>query len=215
MPKILTTHDVKQFRQQLCDLALKAFTEHGLEGISFRRLAAAADCSRTTPYRYFKNKADLLAAVRQSEFQRMADATELAAQAENNPDNRLRAIAESYIHFALEHPDAYRVMYGVSQQDEQHYPELIEQIKRTQQPMITAVEEAVETGLIHGDPVNIVQVLWAGLHGLISLHLSDKLHTGRGIDELAEVMLRSLTRAVATRPSRRPATRRIMEADTQ
>jgi AcrR family transcriptional regulator len=215
MPKILTTHDVKQFRQQLCDLALKAFAEHGLEGISLRGLAAAAGCSRTTPYRYFKNKADILAAVRQSEFQRMADATELAAQGENNPDKRLRAIAQTYIQFALERPDAYRVMYGVSQRDEQHYPELVEQIKRTQQPMVTAVEEAVETGLIHGDPVNIVHVLWAGLHGLISLHLSDKLHMGRSIDELAEVMLRSLTRAVATRPSRQPATRRIMETDTQ
>ncbi len=214
MPKILTTHDVKQFRQQLCDLALKAFAEHGLEGISLRALAAAAGCSRTTPYRYFKNKADILAAVRQSEFQRMADATELVAQGESNPDKRLRAIAQYYLQFALERPDAYRVMYGVSQRDEQHYPELVEQIKRTQQPMVTAVEEAVEAGLIHGDPVNIVHVLWAGLHGLISLHLSDKLHMGRSIDELAEVMLRSLTRAVATKPSRQPAARRIMETDT-
>ena len=77
MPKILTTGDVKQFRQRLCELALKAFAERGIEGISLRGLAAEAGCSRTTPYRYFKNKADILAAVRQSEFQRMADATEL------------------------------------------------------------------------------------------------------------------------------------------
>jgi AcrR family transcriptional regulator len=80
MPKILTTHDVKQFRQQLCDLALKAFAEHGMDGISLRGLAAAAGCSRTTPYRYFKNKTDILAAVRQSEFQRMADATRPSRQ---------------------------------------------------------------------------------------------------------------------------------------
>ncbi len=215
MPKILTTDDVKQFRQQLCDLALKAFAEHGMEGISLRGLAAAAGCSRTTPYRYFKNKAEILAAVRQSEFRRMADAIELVAQREINPDKRLSALAQSYIQFALERPDAYRVMYGVNQRDEQQYPELVKQIKRTQQPLATAVEEAVETGVIHGDPVNIVHVLWAGLHGLISLHLSDKLHMGRSIDELAEVMLRSLTRAVATKPSTQPATRRVMEANTQ
>ncbi len=214
MPKILTSDDVKQFRQQLCDLALKAFAEHGMEGISLRGLAAAAGCSRTTPYRYFKNKAEILAAVRQSEFRRMADAIELVAQREINPDKRLSALAQSYIQFALERPDAYRVMYGVNQRDEQQYPELVKQIKRTQQPLATAVEEAVETGVIHGDPVNIVHVLWAGLHGLISLHLSDKLHMGRSIDELAEVMLRSLTRAVATRPSSQPATRRVMEPNT-
>ena len=215
MPKILTNDDVKQFRQQLCDLALKAFAEHGVEGISLRGLAAAAGCSRTTPYRYFKNKADILAAVRQSEFKRMADATELVAQQDSEPDQRLLALARSYVQFALERPDAYRVMYGVNQRDEQNYPELVKQIKRTQQPMVTAVEEAVERGLIHGDPTNIVHLLWAGLHGVISLHLSDKLHMGRSIDELIEVMLRSLTRAVATRPSRRPATRRVTEANAQ
>jgi AcrR family transcriptional regulator len=215
MPKILSTHDIKLFRQQLCDLALKAFAEHGVEGISLRGLAAAAGCSRTTPYRYFKNKAEILAAVRQSEFQRMADATELVAQSESNPGQRLLALAQSYLHFALERPDAYRVMYGVNQRDEQQYPELVKQIKRTQQPMLTAVEEAIESGVIHGDPVNIVLMLWAGLHGLISLHLSDKLHMGRGINEMAEVMLRSLTQATATNPSAQPAMRRIMETNTQ
>lgn len=209
MPKILTTSDVRQFRQRLCDLALKAFAEQGIEGISLRGLAAEAGCSRTTPYRYFKNKADILAAVRQSEFQRMGDAAELAARSESNPDKRLVALAKSYLQFAIERPDAYRVMYEVNQKDEHRYPELVEQIKRSQQPMISTVRDAIKRGSIHGDPVNIVHVLWAGLHGLISLYLSGKLYLGRDIEELAEVMVRSLGRAVATTPSVQPATRRV------
>jgi AcrR family transcriptional regulator len=212
MPKILTQTDVLQFRQRLCDLALKAFAEQGVEGMSLRGLAAAAGCSRTTPYRYFKNKADILAAVRQSEFQRMADETEQVARSESDPDKRLVALARSYLNFAMETPDAYRVMYSVNQQDEQRYPELVKQINRTQQPMITAVHEAIEKGSIHGDPINIVHVLWAGLHGIISLYLSDKLHMGRDIEELAEVMIRSLSRAVASTPSAQPATQRVQEA---
>ena len=55
-------------------------------------------------------------------------------------------------------------------------------------------------------------MLWAGLHGIISLHLSDKLHMGRNIEELAEVMIRSLSRAVASKPSPQPAARRGLEA---
>ena len=211
MPKILSPRDVIEFRQRLCDLALKAFSEHGLEGISLRGLAAEAGCSRTTPYRYFKNKADILAAVRQSEFQRMADATERAAQSERDPNKKLVALARAYLQFAMERPDAYRVMYEVNQKDEQLYPELVEQIKRTQQPMVSTVGEAIEAGSIHGDPINIVHVFWAGLHGLISLYLSGKLHMGRDIEELIEVMVRSLGRAVATSPSAQPATRRTKE----
>ncbi len=212
MPKILTTGDVKQFRQRLCELALKAFAEGGIEGISLRGLATEAGCSRMTPYRYFKNKADILAAVRQSEFERMADASERAAQSESDPNKRLVALARSYLHFAMERPDAYRVMYEVNQKDEQRYPELVKQIKRTQQPMISTVQEALKAGSIHGDAVNIVYVLWAGLHGLISLHLSNKLHMGRDIEELAEVMVRSLGQAVATKPSAQPAARRVKES---
>ena len=212
MPKILTPNDVLQFRQRLCDLALKAFAEQGVEGMSLRGLAAAAGCSRTTPYRYFKNKADILAAVRQAQFQRMADDAEEVARSVSNPDERLVALARAYLSFALATPDAYRVMYSVAQQDEQRYPELVRQINRAQQPMMNAVDEAIESGSIKGDPANIVHVLWAGLHGIISLHLSDKLHMRRDIEELAEVMIRSLSRAVASKPSAQPAARRVLEA---
>lgn len=212
MPKILTPKDVLQFRQRLCDLALKAFAEQGIEGMSLRALAAAAGCSRTTPYRYFKNKEDILAAVRQAQFQRMADDAEEVARTERDPGERLVALARAYLSFALATPDAYRVMYSVAQQDEQRYPELVRQINRAQRPMMTAVDEAIESGSIKGDPTNIVHVLWAGLHGIISLHLSDKLHMGRNIEELAEVMIRSLSRAVASKPSAQPAARRGLEA---
>lgn len=212
MPKILTPNDVLQFRRRLCDLALKAFSEQGVEGVSLRGLAAAAGCSRTTPYRYFKNKADILAAVRQAEFQRMAEVIEQVARSESDPSQRLVALARTYMEFAMERPDAYRVMYSVTQKDEQSYPELVKQIKRTQQPMVDAAHEAIKSGSIQGDPINIVHVLWAGLHGLVSLHLSDKLHMGRDVEELAEVMIRSLGRAVASKPSAQPATARVAEA---
>ena len=212
MPKILTPSDVLQFRQRLCDLALKAFAEQGVEGMSLRGLAAAAGCSRTTPYRYFKNKEDILAAVRQTQFQRMADESEEVAQRVKEPDDRLVELARAYVSFAMATPDAYRVMYSVNQQDEQRYPDLVKQINRAQKPMINAVDEAIKSGSIKGDPINIVHVLWAGLHGIISLHLSDKLHMGRGIEELSEVMIRSLSRAVASKPSAQAATRRVPEA---
>lgn len=212
MPKILSPIDVLQFRQRLCDLALKTFAEQGIEGLSLRGLAAAAGCSRTTPYRYFKNKADILAAVRQAEFERMADQMEQAEDAESEPDKRLAALARTYLNFAMDRPHAYRIMYSVSQKDEKHYPELVKQIKRSQQPMINAVQESIEMGSIHGDPINIVHVLWAGLHGIISLHLSDKLHMGRDIEELTEVMIRSLSRSVASTPSAQAAADRVLEA---
>ena len=211
MPKILTPGDVLQFRQRLTDLALKAFAEQGVEGMSLRGLAAAAGCSRSTPYRYFKNKEDILAAVRQAQFQRMADRAEAIQARVQRPDRRLVALARGYLEFALENPDAYRVMYSINQRDEQRYPDLVRQINRAQQPLITATNQAIDAGYVHGDALNIVQVLWAGLHGIISLHLSDKLHMDRSFEELSEVMIRSLGRAIALEPSPEPAARRLRQ----
>ena len=62
---------------------------------------------------------------------------------------------------------------------------------------------------MHGDPVNIAHMLWAGLHGLISLHLSHMLGDERDIEELAQVTIRSLARAVASKPTAAPAARRM------
>lgn len=213
MPKILTAKEIDRFRDKLCDLALQSFAKHGVEGITLRGLAAAVGCSRTTPYRYFKNKADILAALRQREFSRMADALQAAFDNEPKPAKRLVAIASAYLRFAVQHPDAYRVMYEVDQQDSHSYPELMAQIERSGKPLRLIVEEGVASGAMYGDPENIALTQWAALHGLISLHLSHMLGNERSIEELAEVTVRSLGRAVASKPTTKAAARRVAPGD--
>jgi hypothetical protein len=88
-------------------------------------------------------------------------------------------------------------MYEISQQDEHRYPELVKQIQRTQQPMLETVAECVATGTIEGDPVDLTHVLWASLHGVNALHLADKLHLGRDVDTLGDIMMRFINRGLS------------------
>lgn len=64
MPRILTQSDVADFRERLCDVATRMFDARGPEGFTMRELAAELGVSAMTPYRYFKDKEDILAAVR-------------------------------------------------------------------------------------------------------------------------------------------------------
>jgi AcrR family transcriptional regulator len=208
MPKTLSDQEVIAFRRRLCEVAQRMFAERGVHDVTLRALAVEAGCSRMTPYRYFKDKAEILAAVRATGFERLADAVERASREERHPARRLEALGRAYLRFARQEPHAYRVMYEISQQDEHRYPELVKQIQRSQQPMLDAVEDAVRAGVVHGDPLNVVHVLWAGLHGLNALHLADKLHIGQDLDELSLVMVKALGRAVSPDPSPRPAARR-------
>ena len=182
----------------MCDHALVSFGQHGVEGISLRGLAADLSCSRTTPYRYFKNKADILAALRQREFGRIADTLEAALAQETDTSKQLETLFRAYLKFAIQHPDSYRVMYTVAQPDSADYIELEDEIFRSGEPIRQVVSASVEVGTMLGDPENICFVLWAGLHGLISLHLAHLIGNKRDIKELSAVMIHSLIRAVST-----------------
>lgn len=203
MPKVLSLDDVSSFRERICDVAETVFAEQGIDGVSMRTIADAAGVSRMTPYRYFAAKSDIVAAVRARGFARMADRMEATAAAIADPTQRLRGLGEAYLAFAEESPDAYRLMHEISQDDESRYPDLVEQIRRSQQPLLDACREAHAAGTISGDPVEVMHVLWAGIHGLNALHLADKLHLGRSISDLAPTMLDALARGVAPSPHRR------------
>ena len=64
MPRVLSQEAVGEFREKLVDAAERLFGQHGLEAVTMRQLAAELGVSPMTPYRYFADKDDILAAVR-------------------------------------------------------------------------------------------------------------------------------------------------------
>ena len=78
MPRILSDTDVSDFRDRLCEAAEKLFAERGPDAVTMRQLAAELGVSPMTPYRYFRDKDDILAAIRTNGFNRFAEALEKA-----------------------------------------------------------------------------------------------------------------------------------------
>src|SRR5215210_593953 len=89
MPRYLTDQDITDFRAELCKVATERFARHGYEGVTMRQLAEALGCSPKTPYRYFKDKADILATVRAQAFAKFADTLEKAAAGVMDVDPKL------------------------------------------------------------------------------------------------------------------------------
>jgi len=176
MPKNLSSAEVDAFRARLCAVAQKRFAKQGVDGVSMRQLADALGCSPMTPYRYFRNKEEILAAVRAAAFDRFASALEEAAR-KTRGDLRAggQAMGEAYIRFALGDPDAYRLMFDLSQPHPDRYPELVRASARARHMMSAALEALVKAGIFAGDPELLGYVFWATLHGLVVLHLAGKL----------------------------------------
>ncbi len=176
MPRNLSAGEVDAFRVRLCAVAQRRFARHGTDGVSMRGLADELGCSPMTPYRYFRDTDEILAAVRAAAFDRFADALEAAVR-DNESDLRAagQATGEAYVRFALDDPEAYRLMFDLSQPHQERYPDLVRASARARQMMSAALEGLVKAGIFAGDPQVLGCVFWATMHGLVVLHLAGKL----------------------------------------
>lgn len=185
MPRYLTEQDIADFRAELCKVATERFARFGYEGVTMRQLAEALGCSPKTPYRYFKDKADILATVRAQAFGRFADALEKAAAAAPDLGSRARLIGEAYLAFALKNPHAYRIMFDIEAPIDGTHPELGPQAERAARYITRSAEELAGAGAIDVDPILFGWTNWAALHGIVMLHQAGMLSHGPDYRALA------------------------------
>jgi AcrR family transcriptional regulator len=188
MPRLaLTSDEILDFRRRATQAAMHLFAEQGYQAVTMRAVGAALEVSAMTPYRYFVDKEALFSAVRAEAFRRFADRLTAALQGRGDAMARLRRLKQAYIEFALEQPDAYRIMFELRQPEASRQPEVVKESRRGFGALARAVAEAVAAGDLNGDFMTIAHLLWAGAHGLVSLHLAGKLVSGRTLVQLAAV----------------------------
>src|SRR5262249_15340551 len=114
VPRILSDADVAEFRERLCEVAARLFVERGSDGFHMRELAAQLGVSAMMPYRYFKDRDEILSVVRARAFRRFADQLEQAHATEGALVVKSAAVGRAYVQFALEEQTNYRLMFDIS-----------------------------------------------------------------------------------------------------
>jgi AcrR family transcriptional regulator len=199
MPRpVLSSEDVESFREELSAAATRRFAESGYAGVTLRALADELGVSPMTPYRYFRDKDEILAAVRAAGFRRFAGAQEQAYSAADEPRARLHGLAVAYAEFARREPASYRIMFEMNRPGDTGNPELARERARAWAPLHRAVAAATEAGLLRGDAATVAHLFWAALHGLVSLELAGSLRIGHSLSTLFEPMLDTLFRGRAS-----------------
>lgn len=165
MPKPLSRATIDAFRERLCDVAEEMFAAHGPDGVTLRQLTAALGVSSMTPYRYFRDKDAILAAVRARAFNRFADTIGKA-------DARRRD-GDAYFAFARAHPAAYRMMFDTQQPTFTSYPELLKAMDRARQVLSTGkLSGLAAKGWRRKDIELHAFTFWSILHGAVMLELA-------------------------------------------
>jgi len=184
--------DIEAYRDRIVEVATGLFAERGYAGVTFRSLAERLGCSAMTPYRYFSNKEEIFAAVRRRAYDDFARAQDSAAAPTGDPRERLESIGRAYIRFGVEQTDAYRLMFSLEQPNPSTYQDLRSAESRAWKPLHDAICEAIDAGVLAGEPDVLANVFGIGVHGLVSLHVAGKLVYGPDVERLIEPMLRTL-----------------------
>ncbi len=195
MAQPLTDERIAETREKIVQVAEHQAVALGLENVSMHSIARDLGWSATALYRYFANKEAILAAARTAALDRLSFALEAAIAGPGDAWEVSRAVGDAYVAFAFDNPDAYRLIFSLSQPDPADYPEFARALARARANLTLYVERMVEAGGLEADPTVLGHLFWAGLHGLISLQMTGKIgDEAPDFDTLRHEMMRGLVR---------------------
>ncbi|MEM6766946.1 MAG: TetR/AcrR family transcriptional regulator [Bacteroidota bacterium] len=99
----------QDLREKIIQAASELFLQHGLMGTSVRMIAQKIEYSPATIYNYFESKEELYALVIKRGFQLLHGYTKPTINIQN-PVHRIHAMAESFMQFARDYPNYYRLL---------------------------------------------------------------------------------------------------------
>lgn len=203
----------EEMRTRILDAARNLFATEGYDAVTLRKVAECIEYCPATIYKYFADKDEMVRALCEEDIAAMM-ATFRPSMAELTPLERLRSFGRAYIDMGLAQPNHYRLMFMTPLLA----PDDSLLVEKHQNPdtdsyglFRSVVQECIDAGVLReelNDAEFVAQTLWAGLHGVISLHIAmgtDPNITWRPVRERAlylhELMLNGMIRQGAHVPS--------------
>ena len=175
-PKERRTRAREETKTKILDAAREMFVQDGIDAVTMRAIAKRIEYTPTAIYHHFRDKQALIEELCLIDFRSLAQAFQRIGRIDD-PGEQLRRIGLAYVDYALEHPSHYRFMFmtpkpsmpassfGISDGDPGSHA-------------YTALRDTVAKGIAAGrfrpefdDPEELAQILWAGEHGIVSLHV--------------------------------------------
>lgn len=169
-------------RARLVAGAAEAVAAGGVDAISLRALADSAKTSTNAIYTLFGSRAGLLGALLEeaaSSFTAAQRAVPLTADSAED----FRELGRAYRGWALQHRSLYAVMFGarsgalwrarngVDQSDQ--CPPTTAQPESAMGPLLDHIRHGQSQGILRAaEPMVIATVIWAAVHGFVSLEIA-------------------------------------------
>jgi AcrR family transcriptional regulator len=159
-------------RERLIIMAARELAEtEGWEAVTTRRLAERVEYSQPVLYSHFTGKDAIMTAVAVEGFAELAAEMRAARTSASNPQQALAGVAAAYAAFAERRPALYEVMFNQAISLPFATPEA--------PPALHAgfdeLRQVVRPFAADDDETELTEVLWSGLHGLMTLMRGSRL----------------------------------------
>jgi len=181
-------------RDDIIDVSRAIIEDEGVEQLTIRRIAETIHRTQPAVYQHFSSKDAILEAVVIDGFTALAERLKRATR---GGKTSLPAIANAYVRFGLERPELYDVMFVG--------PPAITFAADAATPVpahtaFNIIAAAVaESGVTPAQTETVTEVVWASLHGLVTLSITRRLRPGRA---LRQTRLEQLIAAIVAMTAR-------------
>ena len=174
-------------RDAVLAAARELLVADGLDGVSFRRIAARLDVTAPALYAYVDGKADLLRALADREFASLLERfTEVT---DPDPVARIRRDSRAYVQYARDQPALFQVMLAFRPGWVGASLEELPVASRVFGEVLGAAEEAIAAGRIHGDPFTVALALWSAFHGVATMLVANPGLADAADDALVDAVI--------------------------
>ncbi|WP_026912516.1 TetR/AcrR family transcriptional regulator [Patulibacter minatonensis] len=157
-------------REALLRRAEEVLAESGAGELSLRGIARDVGVSHAAPRRHFADKQALLDALAEDGFGRLAVALDASVGDDGRPFvERLAAMAEAYVGFAVGHAALLDVMFTGKHRPGVDASLLAAGARAFQAPLALVVAGQASGDVVPGDVERVATSAWAAIHGLASM----------------------------------------------
>jgi len=192
-------------RRRILAAAEELFVRDGYQNVSMRKIAARIEYSPTTIYRVFRDKAEVMEHLIAEGYRGVRERYEaILAHRPDSPRETLNLIIREYVAFAIAHPNHYRLWFATSElragKDglEMRHGSTSYRVYDT---WLERIDECKAAGLLpRRDRLALFQLIWAAVHGLISLRIHHPGFPWPPLDRHVDALLSLLDRGLRGAP---------------
>jgi AcrR family transcriptional regulator len=158
-------------RQLITSTARKLAEAEGWDAVTTRRLSTEIEYSQPVVYKHFSSMEGVVASVAVQGFGELADALSSARSGATDGHDALARVAHAFIGFAHDNPALFDAMFTRATTLRFADPETPAELNAAFAELRAAVDLVAGTR----DTDTLAEVVWAALHGLVTLDRSGRL----------------------------------------